>query len=221
MEHPSLLVVVAVPVICIAYFVRSLKLSRALTVGRDSANSLVVLSGMLAALAILIPLDATLLPEKHFTWQAWLLVGALVTGVLCIFGTIYCMIQLQDKKTFVPKDLAYIPSWINATWFALGLMAFGSVAMKSMPPAARRESADSTIATAQVRFLVARELPALGTSRQAIESKWGNPALEKGSELLYRTTDGVIVFCLDPKGIVQSITETKEVDANAVGAYCK
>lgn len=220
MEYSSLLVVVAVPVVCISYFARSLQLNKKATTARDSANSLVVLSGMLAALAILIPLGTTLLPEKHFAWQAWLLVGALLTGVLCIFGTIYSMVTLQDKKTFLPHDLPYIPSWINATWFALTLMALGSVAMKSMP-AAGRESTDPASATTHVRFVVARDLPELGATRQAIETKWGSPALTKDSELLYRTRDGVIVFCLDPKGITQSITEAKEPDANAVGAYCK
>jgi hypothetical protein len=29
------------------------------------------------------------------------------------------------------------------------------------------------------------------------------------------------VFCLDPKGLSQSITETKERDADAVKPFCK
>ena len=119
MDYSSLLVVVAVPAICIFYFAISLHLNKNATHDRDSANCLVVLSGMLAALAILIPLGATLLPEKHFAWQAWLLVGALLTGVVCIFGTIYSMISLQDKAKFKPKEPPHISSWINATWFAL------------------------------------------------------------------------------------------------------
>jgi hypothetical protein len=220
MNSFSLLVAVAVPVVCIVYFAISLRLNKKATEERDSANSLVVLSGMLAALAILTPLGTTLLPEKHFAWQAWLLVGALLTGVVCIFGTIYSMISLQDKTKFKPKELAFVPSWINATWFALGLMAFGSLAVK-FTPAVSLESTDSSKVTAQVRFVVARDLPELGATRQLIENKWGTPALQRDSELLYRTKDGVIIFCLDSKGITQSITEAKEGDANAVRAYCR
>jgi hypothetical protein len=220
MENSSLLVVVAVPAICISYFARSLQLNKKATVERDSANSLVVLSGMLAALAILIPLGTTLLPEKRFTWQAWLLVGALLTGVLCIFGTIYSMVKLQDKKAFVPKDFPYIPSWINATWLALTLIALGSVAIKSMP-AAGTEGAASAGVTTQARFVVARDLPELGASRQAIETKWGSPGLEKDSELLYQTMGGVIVFCLNAQGVAESITEAKEVGTDAVRTYCR
>lgn len=220
MDYSSLLVAV-VPVICIAYSVISLHLNKNETEERDSANSLVVLSGMLAALAILIPLGATLLPERHFAWQAWLLVGALLTGIGCIFGTIYSMISLTvtGKSKFMLKDPPHILSWINVTWFALGLMALGSVAVKF--PGAGQESADSAKANAQVRFVVARELPELGASRQVVETKWGTPALEYDSELLYQTKDGVIVFCLNPKGLTQSITEMKEPDANAVKTYCK
>jgi len=137
---------------------------------------------------------------------------ALLTGVPCMFGTIYSMVSLQGKVKFTPNAPPYIPSWINATWFALGLLALTSVAAKSTP-AAGQESADSSKATAQVRFVVARDLPELGASRQLIETRWGTPAQEKDSELLYRTKDGVIVFCLDRKGVTQSIIEAKEVDS--------
>ena len=101
-----------------------------------------------------------------------------------------------------------------------GLLALGSVVVKSWP-AVGQESADSTKEGAQVRFVVARDLPELGTSRQVGQTKWGMPAVENDSELLYRTKDGVIVFCLDAKGLTQSITETKESDADAVRTHCK
>lgn len=220
MSYSSLLVAVAVPAICISYFAISLHLNKSVTKERDSASSLVVLSGMLTALAILIPLGATLLPERHFAWQAWLLVGALLAGVLSMFGTIYCMISLQGKPSFTPKSPPYVPSWINATWFALVLLALSSVAVKSLP-AAGPATAESTQATTEVRFTIARDLPGLGTSRQAIETKWGTPTSENISQLLYRTREGLIEFCLDAKGLTQSITETKESDANAVRPDCK
>jgi hypothetical protein len=215
----SILLVAAIPLVCVVYFAISRSLNKGVTAQRDSANSLIVLSGMLAALAILIPLGAKLLPEKRFSWPAWLLVGALLTGVVCIFGTIYSMISLQDKAKFTPKDPPYIPSWINATWFSLGLLALTSVLMKSLP--AEEAKADLPNDKGQARFLVAHDLPQLGTNRQVIETAWGTPALDSASELLYRARDGVIVFCLDANGAVQSITETKETDDNALRALCK
>jgi hypothetical protein len=219
MNHFNLLVAAAIPAICVGYFLISCQINKKATDARDSAPRLVVLSGMLAALAILIPLGATLLPEKNFPWPASLLVGALLMSAFCMFGVIYSMISLQDKAKFIPKDFLYVPSWINATWFALVLLAFTCVAVKAFP-APRDASADSTGAKAQVRFVIARDLPELGASRQEIETTWGAPAQEKDSELLYRTKDGVIVFCLDTKGISQTIAEVKESDANAVRTYC-
>jgi len=220
MNYSSLLAAGAFPLICILDYAVSRYLNRDEATERDSANSLVVLSGMLAALAILIPLGAILLPEKHFAWPAWLLVGALSAGVLCIFGTIYSMISLQNKKAFAPNASPYIPSWINATWFALFVLAFSSVVVKALPTV-NEGNADSAKGTAQVRFVVARDLPELGASRQEIGTKWGTPTQPNDSELVYRTKDGAIVFCLDLKGVTQSITETKESDANALRAYCK
>lgn len=220
MNLSNLLLVAAFPVACVLDYAGSRYINRERVTDRDSANSLVVLSGMLAALAILIPLGATLLPDRHFAWPAWLLVGALLTGVLCVFGTIYSMISLQDKKAFKPNTSPYVPSWINATWFALFVLALGSVGVKSLP-APNEGSTDSATGAAQRRFVVARDLPELGSTRQTIETNWGTPAVESDSGLLYRTKDGGIVFCLDPKGVAQSITETKEIEANAVGPYCK
>ena len=219
MTFSNLLFLVAPPVVCLAYFVVSVYINKKATEERLSANSLAVLSGMLAALAILIPLGATLLPEKGFTWSAWLLVGSLFTGVACLFGTIYSMIGLQAKEKFSLKDFAFVPSCINATWFALGLLAFGSVLVKSIP--ANTQDRTGYVAAQQPRFAIVRELPVLGTSRPLIEAGWGTPTSQSSSELLYRTKDGVIAFCLDSKGTLQSIKETKEAESNAVGAFCK
>lgn len=66
MNFSNLLLVAAFPVVCVLDYVGSRFVNKDRATDRDSANSLVVLSGMLAALAILIPLGATLL---HFLSQ--------------------------------------------------------------------------------------------------------------------------------------------------------
>jgi hypothetical protein len=169
-ERPFAGAILSEKLVCVGYFIKSCRMNKDVGDDRDSASTLIVLSGMLAALAILIPLGATLLPERRFAWAAWLLVGTLFSAALCMFGTIFSMIGLQHTATFKPNASPYIPSWINATWFALFLLALSSVAVKSFP-ATGQESAESTKSTAQVRFVVARELPELGTSRQLIETK--------------------------------------------------
>lgn len=220
MTFSNLLIVAACPAICVLDYLLSRNINKGRATDRDSANSLVVLSGILAALAILVPLGASLLPDRHFAWPAWLLVGALLTGVLCIFGTVYSMIGLQDRKTFKPNAAPHVPCWINATWFALFALALSSVALKSLP-AADEKGTDSAKDTPYTRFVVARDLPELGSTRKMIETKWGLPSMESDSGILYRTKEGVIVFCLDPKGVAQSIRESKGIGANAVGPYCK
>jgi len=218
MNNLDLYVGAAVPLVCLVYYFVSRRINKDAAAERDSATTLIVLSGMLAALAILIPVAATFLPDKQFTWRAFLLIGALLTAAVCMFGLLYSMVKLQDKVKFVPNKPPYVPSWINATWFALSLLALSSVIVKSLP-ATRME--DAAIPPTQVRFVVARDLPTLGTTRRVIETRWGAPTSEQDAALLYRTSDGFIVFCLDPKGITQSITEAKETDANAVKSYCR
>lgn len=217
MDLAGRFVIAAIPLICIIYFLLSYYLNREVIAARDSSTSLAVLSGMLAALAILIPLGATLLPEKHFAWPGWLLVGALLTGVLSMFGTIYCMISLQGKAQFIPKDPPFIPCWINATWFTLVLLALSSVTIKAVP--AKGEM--SANANGKVRFVVARELPRLGASKQSIETDWGTPTREDDSELVYRMADGITIFCLNPGKVTHLIIETKETDTDALRGHCK
>jgi len=116
---------------CIVFYTISDNLNRFAVEDRLSANSLTVLSGILAALAILLPLGTALIPDHgHFTWQIWFLIGALLAGTGCLFGTVYCMIGLQDAVSFKPKDKRYIPGWINASWIALGMLALATVLLK-------------------------------------------------------------------------------------------
>ncbi len=214
--------VAAVPfAVCVIPLVISLLSKWGDTIVRNSANSLVVLSGMLAALAILVPLGTALLPEpRSLGWAGCFLIGALLMGVVCVCGTIYCMVTLQVAETFKPKEKRYVPCWNNVTWIALVLLACGVVVVKLFP-ASGPSIAESPETTTLVRFAIARDRPDLGASRQVIETKLGTPALEKDSALLYRTKDGAIVFCIDSKGVAQSITETMEADVNAIRPYCK
>lgn len=86
-----MVIIALIPIaLCTSVYVVSRLINKAATTERDTANCLVVLSGMLAAVAILVPLGATLLPEsKDFGWWGWLLAGALVTGVVCLFGIVF------------------------------------------------------------------------------------------------------------------------------------
>jgi len=215
----TLTAVAAIPLVaCGAAFVLSHIVNKKATTERLSASSLAVLTGMLTALAILIPLGAGLLPQsKVFGWQEWLLVGALFVGVVCVFGVIYCMIGLQDADKFTLNTKPAVPGWTNAGWIALGALALGTVMVRFLP-SSRTPAAQ---ATSQTRFTVARDLPELRTQRQQIEAAWGSPSLAKDHELLYRTRNGVIVFCLDRDSLVHTIIETQEVDINAGTTHCK
>jgi len=217
----SLTAVAAIPLIaCGAAFAISHVVNKTTATQRLAASSLAVLTGLLTALAILIPLGATLLPEsKAFRWQEWLLVGGLFVGVACVFGTIYSMIGLQDVDKFAINTKRTVPGWTNASWIALGALALGTVLVRFVP-FSRPESAPPAQGASPARFTVARDLPELGTQRGRVEAVWGTPSLVKDHELLYRTRNGLIVFCLDRNSLVQAIVETQEVD-NAVGSHCR
>ena len=218
----TLTVVAAIPLVaCGAAFGLSLIVNKNAATERLAASSLAVLTGLLTALAILIPLGAALLPEsKVFGWQEWLLVGGLFVGVACVFGTIYCMIGLQDAEKFVLKTKPAVPGWTNASWIALGALALGTVMVRFLP-SSRPESSPPAPATSQTRFTVVRDLPELRTQRQQIEAAWGSPSFTKDHEIIYRTRNGLVVFCLDRDSLVQTIVETQEGDINAVGTHCK
>jgi hypothetical protein len=213
MNWSTSLIAVA-PAGCSVWYCFSRHLNKAVVKAQNSANSLVVLGGMLAAIAILMPLGAGFLPDKHYSWQAWSLVGALLAGGLCMLGVIYCMISLQAKDTFIPKDSPHVPDWINAAWLSLVLLALSSGIAKLFPVG--MVEADGKT---QNRIFIAHDRPQLGLSRAAVETSWGVPDLASDSELMYRTQEGAIIFCLD-KGVAKSITETKETDENAVRKLC-
>lgn len=219
MSYFNLSTVAAIPLVFVVIFLVSPRLNQKATTERDPANTLVILSGLLTALAILIPIGATFLPDGRFTWREWLLVGALLTGVMSLLCTIYSMIVLYDKKTFVPSSHTHISSSMNATWMVLVSLSLALVVLKTAPVASR-DSAQSEKSTSRARFVIVRDLPELGTWRGVIETMWGTPSEENDHELLYRTKTGLIVFCLDAKGGTESITEAKEGNANAVRTYC-
>lgn len=217
MNHSTLVVAIS-PVSCICAFSISRKINKGRTQERDSTNTLAVLSGMLAALAIVIPLGATLLPEKQFPWQAWLLIGALFAGLSSMFGTIYSMIGLQATARFVPANPPYVPCWINTTWIALAFIAFSCIAVRAMPADEDRTFSRNT---AGARFLVERALPNLGVSEHDLETEWGSPGDKNNLGLLYHTNTGSTIFCLDSHQIIKSIIEVRESDTNALQTYCK
>jgi len=217
--NPTLLFATIPIGLCSIFFAVSHHVNKTADKDRPSANSLVVLSGVLTALAILVPLGAQLLADsKGYGWASWFLVGALFSGAVCLFGTVYCMIGIQGEVTFIPKEKLFVPGWTNATWIALGMLALAAILLKLFPSTARVES--ELHGATRARFAVARDLPPLGSSHEMIETGWGTPTLAKAQELRYLTTDGTIIFCLDTKGVVRSITETQEGDANAIARVC-
>lgn len=214
------LLALVVPILCFVVF----KLSNSLNAKNDKdiqpSISLVVLSGMIAALAIVITLGSGLLPDGRFSWSGWLLLGSLLAAIACTSGMVYSLIQMHDGTVFQVKDRLYVMGWINASWSALGLLSLCFVLTKVFP--ARRDTGQSpTLPGSGVRYLVAHELPELGSGREAVKSAWGLPAVEQGSQLIYRTSGGLTAFCLDASSKVQTIIESKETDANAIGKYCK
>jgi protein-S-isoprenylcysteine O-methyltransferase Ste14 len=110
----------------------SSQVNQAVDKDRPTANYLVVLSGILAALAIFIPLSAGLIPDaRPLGWQAWFLMGALLSATVCLLGIVFCMITLQDTTTFQPKNNLYVPGWINASWITLGMLALATLLIKA------------------------------------------------------------------------------------------
>jgi hypothetical protein len=130
------------------------------------------------------------------------------------------MMKLQVGTHFTPKEHPYIPSWNNATWIVLIMLTLSAVLVKVFP-APGQSNANASNEKASSRFLVAHELPELGTAKQVIQSGWGSSTQESNSGLAFRTATGVVFFCLDSEGFVKSITETKETDTNALPAFCK
>jgi hypothetical protein len=100
------------------------------------------------------------------------------------------------------------------------MLALSAVVVKVFP-ATRNSKLNAGDEKASLRFLVAHDLPELRNTKQVIQSKWGSSAQESNSGLAYRTAVGAVLFCLDSEGLVKSITETKEIDTNALATYCK
>jgi hypothetical protein len=188
---------------------------------RDTGASLSVLSGLLAALAILVPLLAASSPWSRSTGlRWWFLLGVLSTGVAGIFGTVFCMILLQNDKDFKPSERRYVPATISGTWICL-LFLGTCVVFSTFAPGAGETIVGSLGASTRSRFAVAHDLPELHTDRRNIENAWGAPEPGNDQILVYRTTSGVVVFCLDSQGLAQKIIETQGVNADAVTTVCK
>lgn len=187
---------------------------------RPSALTLAVQSGLLAALAILTPLAAASSPwSRRSDWHWWLLATVLVSAVVCMFGTIYGMMQLQNADSFALKDHPAIPCWNNATWVSMILLAFtvvGPILGGAEAPGARLSGGP-----AGARFAVTRDLPVLHVDQKEIITAWGIPAYTKDWGLVYKTNGSIVVFCLDHDGRTQKIIETQEETVDALGTFCK
>src|SRR5260221_1859997 len=168
-----ILLVLVGPVLCIGTLAGSRYISRANSAALNSANSLVVLSGTLAALAILIPLGATFLPSGEPDWRTWLLGGGLLAAILCVCSTFLSMVKLQTKgATFVLKELHVVAMSINGTWITMLVLTVILVVAKAVPP--KPQSAiDHLGPQTLLRFTVAHDLPELGTSEATIKQQWG------------------------------------------------
>src|SRR5260370_23955634 len=186
----ELYMVAAVPLVFVLVFVASRCINTKEKLQKDTPNTRWGLSGLLTALAILIPIGATFLPAGPFTWRGWLLVGALLTGVLSLSCTIASMIILQGEKTFVPNAHLNVLGSINSTWITLALLSLALIVVKTSSAVGPR-GAETPRGAAQLRVAVAHPLPDLGTSPPVIKTPSGTPYQESEHRLLYLTKDGV------------------------------
>jgi MFS family permease len=202
------------PILFVVAFPVAYRMYKGNATKRSSGAALVVLSGMLAAIAIPIPVAAGFLPARNSGPRAWFLIGALVAAIAALCFIVYSMISLQKDDSFVVKDKRYVPGSINAAWLSLILLAVSGTAMKVHPAAAAE-------GTGSGHTFVAHELLNVGISRDEIIEAWGAPAWESESQLGYRTQMGTTLFCLDDKGVASKLLQTKEIDQNAVRKNCK
>jgi hypothetical protein len=69
------------------------------------------------------------------------------------------------------------------------------------------------------RFLIAKQLPKLGTEDTKIVQSWGSPDSQGDNWASYTTANSIIVFCLED-GQLEQVIETKEEDPSAVAGNC-
>lgn len=185
----------------------------------DSSVNIAGLSGLLTALAVLIPLAATWSPwSKISTGIKQYLVTTLCISCLGMLLTIYSIIKLQKVKDFkLEKSWRVVPTAANGTWIALLLLVSGIVLSEATLP----QPASPLEVPTQVRFAIAHDLPKLGADRHEIESALGIAVQGDEQGLAYRTTNGVIVFCLDAQGLAEKIVEKREVNSDGIATFCK
>jgi hypothetical protein len=177
---------------------------------------LVVQTGILTALAILIALGGTFLPERS-SWMKWALTGALMTAIVCTAAVLLTMITQQAAAEIDPKARPWIPGVTNAAWIALILLAVCCILIKGWAPEGLRpkEAREGQI------MLLKERLPLQSTQSDAI-ADWGAPRVKSDTELAYKTPEGWIVLCFkDASSPAKSITEMIEVDEDAVRKHCQ
>lgn len=185
----------------------------------DSSINIAGLSGLLTALAVVIPLAATWSPwSKMSTGTREYLIATLCISCVAMLLTIFSIIKLQKVKTLsLEKGWRVVPTAANGSWIALLLLVSGVIVSETTLP----QPVSVPEAPAHARFAIAHDLPKLGADRREIESALGIAAQGGEQELVYRTTTGVIVFCLDAQGLAQKIIEQREVNPDGVATVCK
>lgn len=165
-------------VFCIGYHI-----AKTWVTERETAATLTVLSGLLTALAILVPLlAATSSWSRSTNLRWWLLLGVLSTGVVGVFGTIYCMIRVQGYDKFTPSEKPYIPAAISGTWVCLLLLGVCVVA-STFAPGAGEANISSPNLSKRARFAVLRDdLPELGADRKKNRGRMGVSRAPRRSE---------------------------------------
>lgn len=141
----------------------------------SSASTLAAQSGLLTALAILIPLAVAWSPWSRTSgWRWWFLFGAEGSGVFLMLATIYWMTEIQAVDSFELKTKPGLARCYNATWISLIFLAIAIVA--PILDGAGETSPGSPEGAGRARFAVAHDLPELHADRQGIETAWGFPS---------------------------------------------
>ncbi|MEO1034620.1 MAG: hypothetical protein AAFX44_03555 [Pseudomonadota bacterium] len=210
----------AIPILWVLWGIVSHHLNRNDSTDIQVSSMLTVLSALLAALAILVPLATSLLViTDTVSWQDKLLLAALAMAVVGLFCVVHCMITLPRKgDTYKPKEFLRVPVIVNGTWFVLVVLATAVVFERGF---ARGQQGDLPVSDpASQRFSVLRDLPALGSHLDDVFATLGRPSNATPNAVVYRLAASYLVFCFDADRQSTRILEAKEISDDAITRYC-
>ncbi|MEL7537579.1 MAG: hypothetical protein AAFM91_11065 [Pseudomonadota bacterium] len=179
-----------------------------------------VLSALLAALAILVPLATSLLPAiDAYLWQDKLLLTALILATLSLFCVVHVIIALPRKgNTYKPKEAIHVPVIVNGTWFVLVTLAISVVLARSV---AREQVDDDYVSSDPAdRFSISHDLPKLGSTLDQVVAGLGRPSGATSDAVYYQLATSSLTFCFDADRQVTKIFELKEISEDAISRYC-